>query len=116
MTDVLNTPMSLNEYSKQAFEKGFYKGDQSLSVYVMGLCGESGEVAEKFKKMIRDNDGIIDDTFKQEVIKELSDVLWYVNALGQELGFSLEDIAQKNLAKIQSRKERGVQNGNGDNR
>jgi len=83
---------------------------------VFGLVGESGEVAEKFKKLIRDKNGQMLPEDKEEIIKELGDVLWYVNSLSILLGSSLEAVAQKNLDKVLSRKERGATQGSGDNR
>ena len=87
-----------------------------LPIFVMGLCGEAGEVSEKFKKLLRDAGGNITEEFKQEVAKELGDVLWYINALSKKLDISLEEVAQANIEKIESRKNRGVQHGSGDNR
>ena len=75
---------------------------------VLGLVGEAGEVAEKIKKVLRDNEGKIEEEQKKEIKKELGDVLW--------LGLSLTDIAAYNIEKIKSRRERGVANGKGDNR
>jgi NTP pyrophosphatase (non-canonical NTP hydrolase) len=83
---------------------------------VFGLVGESGEVAEKFKKLIRDKSGQLSVEDKQEIIKELGDVLWYVNSLSTLLGSSLEEVAEKNLEKVLSRKARGTTKGSGDNR
>jgi hypothetical protein len=42
--------------------------------------------------------------------------MWYVAVLAYELDYDLETIAQNNLAKLASRKERGVLTGSGDNR
>ena len=90
--------------------------DATLVSQVFGLMGESGEVAEKFKKLIRDNKGAISEEDKQEILKELGDILWYINSVSHLLGSSLENVAQKNLDKVLSRKERGVTTGSGDNR
>ena len=83
---------------------------------VLGLCGETGEVAEKLKKIRRDKQGVFDDYSKGEVIKELGDVVWYVTNIAGALGSSLEEVIKVNIDKINSRRERGVMNGNGDNR
>ena len=80
----------------------------------LGLAGEAGEVADKVKKIIRDNKSLVNE--KQELAKELGDVLWYINALARDIGYSLEVIAEMNLEKLESRKERGTLQGNGDNR
>lgn len=82
----------------------------------LGLAEEAGEVAGKFAKAVRDNAGVIDEKRKQEIVKELGDVLWFVTELCTSLGVTLEDVAQRNLDKLASRKERGVIHGSGDNR
>lgn len=82
----------------------------------LGLVGEAGEVAEKVKKIFRDNNGELDAERKTVLEKELGDVLWYLAQLATELGLSLDDIAKNNIAKLQSRKERGMLHGDGDSR
>ena len=82
----------------------------------LGLAEEAGEVAGKFAKAVRDNAGVIDAERKKEIVKELGDVLWFVSELCTGLGVTLEDVAQKNLDKLASRKERGMIHGSGDNR
>lgn len=114
--------MYLNEYQQQAMTTDFFNGemqvvtDPAFMAKLLGLVGEAGEVAEKFKKIIRDKNSIISDEDKKEIIKELGDVLWYIATLAHYMGTPLEDIASMNLAKLASRKERGVSHGNGDNR
>jgi len=83
---------------------------------VLGLVGESGEVAEKFKKLIRDKQGALSDDDRKEVLKELGDILWYVNSVSTLLGSSISEVAEINLDKVLSRKARGVTHGSGDNR
>lgn len=82
----------------------------------MALRGEAGEVAEKVKKVLRDNEGNFSYEKVAEIKKELGDVLWYLSAIATDLNLSLSDIAETNIAKLQSRAERGVISGNGDNR
>ena len=82
----------------------------------LGLVGEAGEVAEKMKKIIRDNAGMIEKHHKEDIKKELGDVLWYITNLSDFLGFSLEDVAKLNNEKLLSRAKRGKLHGNGDNR
>ena len=113
--------MTLEEYSKKALttlqaEHGITDLSPALISQVYGLVEESGEVAGKFKKLIRDKDGVLTDEAKKEIYKELGDVLWYVNTITTLLGGELTDVAQANLDKLSSRKERGVIGGSGDNR
>lgn len=83
---------------------------------VLGLAGESGEVAEKFKKLIRDRERRVDKHFREEITKELGDVLWYIAQICTELKIKMDDTATTNIAKLASRKKRGVIHGDGDNR
>lgn len=84
----------------------------SLPVYEsMGISGEAGEALEKVKK------GWRDDAFDLEgYIKELGDILWYLDAAAEKVGFTLEEIAEVNINKLRSRHERGTIHGEGDNR
>ena len=109
--------MEFNEYQKLAREPAIYAGAGSNFVYpALGLCGETGEVAEKIKKIVRDNDNLVDDKRRADLEKELGDVLWYITNLAVELGLDMDGIARKNIAKLKSRKERDVLHGSGDNR
>jgi NTP pyrophosphatase (non-canonical NTP hydrolase) len=89
---------------------------QNFSYPALGLMGEAGEVADKLKKVIRDNDGVLTDPVRDAVAKELGDVLWYLAVLANELDYDLNTIAEDNLLKLLSRQERGVLSGSGDNR
>lgn len=113
--------MNFNDYGTQAIttltsDHGYGDFSAELMAQILGLVGESGEVAEKVKKLIRDKDGELGDEAKAELLKELGDILWYVNAVSHLLGSSLEEVADNNLQKVLSRKDRGVTKGSGDNR
>ncbi|MEK7134370.1 MAG: nucleoside triphosphate pyrophosphohydrolase family protein [Patescibacteria group bacterium] len=109
--------MQFSEYEKQAVETAKYPNVGRNFVYpTLGLVGEAGEVAEKIKKILRDESGVVSDEKKEEIKKEMGDVLWYLATLSREFGFTLEDIAKKNIEKLASRRERGVLHGSGDNR
>lgn len=83
----------------------------ALSYCALGLTGESGEYSEKVKKLIRD--GKLD---KPLALKELGDVLWYLTASANELGYTLTDVAEVNIVKLLDRQERGKLQGQGDER
>jgi NTP pyrophosphatase (non-canonical NTP hydrolase) len=98
-----------------------YKGRGEIDglLYVMlGLAGETGEISNKVKKLIRGDKGgfELNSEIRKELIFEAGDVLWYLSQLAHELGVTLEEIARLNLAKLNSRKERNVIKGTGDNR
>lgn len=108
---------TLNDYQKDAKATAVYPNQGSNLAYpALGLTGEAGEVADKIKKIIRDQDGILNETDPQAIAKEVGDVLWYCATLASELGITLEDIAKLNIEKLRSRKKRGVISGSGDDR
>lgn len=108
--------MTLNEYQVLALETANYPTDRKIIYPTLGLAGEAGEVADKVKKVIRDNNGEFTEQIKLEIAKEIGDVMWYCATLSYDFGFNLEMIAEMNYAKLKSRKERGVISGDGDNR
>ena len=109
--------MTFEEYQQQAYRTALYPNKDNNFIYpTLGLASEAGEVAGKIKKVIRDKGGIIDDTTREDIKKELGDVLWYVSQIASELGLDLSEIVDKNIHKINSRVERGVLQGEGDNR
>lgn len=109
--------MDLNFYQTSALKTAIYPNMGANFPYpALGLVGEAGEVADKLKKVIRDNDGVLTDSVRDAVAKELGDVMWYLAVLAYELDYDLNTIAQNNLDKLASRQERGVLSGSGDNR
>lgn len=108
--------MTLNEYQSKALETAVYPEDMKIIYPTLGLAGESGEVADKVKKVIRDNGKTFDESRRLEIAKEIGDVLWYIATLSHDIGYSLDDIAKMNYEKLHSRKERGRICGSGDNR
>lgn len=113
--------MNVEEYQKWTRTTAKYPKESatfepSIPYLVMGLSGEGGEVANKYKKIIRDKSGVISDSDASEIISELGDVLWYIARLSDEMGYTLSDVMKKNYEKLESRIERGTIGGNGDNR
>jgi NTP pyrophosphatase (non-canonical NTP hydrolase) len=82
---------------------------------LLGLAGESGEIVGKIHGIFQNRDEISEEE-KIELKKEFGDILWYVAECCTQLDIDLEDVAQKNIEKLYSRKERGVIQGSGDNR
>lgn len=115
--------MTLNDYQKEAAVTDLLGNGQTAPVSdpahiakVLGLVGEAGEVAEKYKKIIRDKKGELTNGDIQELVKELGDVLWYTAMLARYLGVDFDDVAKGNIAKLRDRQKRNTQRGSGDNR
>ena len=103
--------MEFFEYQHKAVSFAVYPATHKVLYPTLGLCGESGEVAEKVKKQVRD--GVFN---RHEVAKELGDVLWYLTNVCNDIGYNLEEIAKMNIDKLSSRKKRDKIQGSGDNR
>ena len=108
--------MTLNEYQQCALETAQYPQEFKIIYPALGMNGEAGEVADKVKKVIRDNNLTFSEERRIEIAKEIGDVLWYCATLAHDIGFSLEEIGRMNYEKLMSRKQRGRIGGNGDNR
>lgn len=110
--------MTFDEYQKQARTTLIAHPDPLMdkTIMVLGIAGEASEIAEKWKKLVAYRDGVITDEDKEEMAKEIGDVLWYLSVFADMLGLSMDDVAVKNAAKLASRKARDVQKGAGDNR
>jgi NTP pyrophosphatase (non-canonical NTP hydrolase) len=109
--------MELNSYQEAALQTALYPDRGTNFVYpALGLLGEAGEIANKLKKVIRDNGGVLTDPVRDIVADEIGDVLWYIASLAHEMDYDLNTIAERNVNKLLSRMERGVIQGSGDNR
>ena len=117
--------MTLNEYQQQAMSTCMPSCD-NFGYMFLNLVGEVGELASKVAKGIRkeevllfDNDlryprGIDGEIAKVKQIQELGDCLWMIAGLARTYGYSLEEVAQKNLDKLAKRKQAGTIIGDGD--
>ena len=105
---------NLNNYQMQAKKFAIYPERMKVVYPALGLAGEAGEVADKVKKIYRDDR--TDARFLAEIAKEIGDVMWYCAALANDLGFDLQQIAEMNIHKLKSRKAAGTIVGTGDNR
>lgn len=65
----------------------------------LAITGEAGEIAELVKKFYgRETEG-----FRDRLVEEIGDCLWYLAALARALGVDLGKIAEKNLEKLEDR-------------
>ena len=116
--------MKLNDYQQEALKTAVYPREYSSVYLALGMNGEAGEVADKVKKIIRDTEYVrnekgeivLPDDKRENLALEVGDVLWYCATFAHDIGMTLEDVAKMNVAKIQSRQNRGKLGGSGDNR
>ncbi len=109
--------MDFDNYQIEARKTAIYPNKDKNFIYpTLGLVGESGEVAEKIKKILRDKNGKFDYESRTAIKKELGDVLWYLANLCNELDFTLNEVAEENLEKLNNRLSRGKISGSGDDR
>jgi len=108
--------MQGKEYQVKAKATAHYPKENALYYVSLGLTGEAGEIANKVKKIIRDDFGKLTFKRKEELKNELGDLLWYLAMLAEELNLDLDEIMENNIKKLASRKERGQISGDGDNR
>lgn len=108
--------MDIKEYQGIIKKTAVFPKEIGISYCTMGLCGESGEVAEKVKKLYRDRNGEVTEDFKKDIKKELGDVIWYVTALANEFGLTLQEVVDANYDKLIKRRQTNTLHGDGDNR
>lgn len=126
--------MDFTKYQLETKKTAIYPKEFGLFYTVMGLTGEAGELANKTKKILRDKIVITPDTtvadiqhqikkileadpkLKEDLKSELGDNLWYISEIANTLEASLNVIAEENIEKLNSRKQRNVLSGSGDTR
>ena len=129
--NAVGQPMTLNQYQDKAM-KTCMPSSENVAYMLLNLVGEMGEFASKVAKSIRkgevaighgvDNDLVplmpFDEWMQrsEELKKEDGDILWQLSGLIFTMGWTLEEVAMGNLDKLASRKQRGVIDGDGDNR
>ena len=102
--------MLFEEYQAQAWKTAL-ESAKNPAYMVANLTSEAGEVAGKYAKWIRD--GVLDEVGMQ---KEVGDVLWQIAGLSTVMGWSLADLASKNLQKLTARQMNNTLKGSGDER
>lgn len=112
LQDRMRKVMSFDEYQRMAVGTAIFPKEKAIYYLPLGIAGEAGEICEKIKKHIREGK----ELDKNDLKFELGDLLWYISVLANSLEISLSDIAESNIEKLNSRKERGVLQGSGDER
>ena len=96
--------------------KAIRKGNVYIGKEIQGNidCKNDSDIHFDYNAFIRNEQDIIE--FEKGLRAELGDILWFVAGIAEVMGWDLSEVAQENIAKLSSRKERGVIDGNGDNR
>ena len=94
--------MTINEYQIEAMRTASgvnYENHGMLINAALGLCGESGEVADIVKKAMFQGH----ELDVNHIAKELGDVAWYLAVGARAIGYDLETIMQMNVDKLRAR-------------
>lgn len=105
--------MDLRDYQARTKSTAVYPQWEQVGYYpVLALCGEAGELANVYKKMLRgdfkDAEGKLTPEFRAKVMDELGDILWYTARCAEDFGMDLNDVAKFNLKKLALRKATGT--------
>lgn len=92
------------------FDKDIKVGDLINGVF--GICGEAGEVSEHIKKAIFHKH----ELNKEQIAKELGDVMWYIAMCCHSLNISLDDVMRGNIEKLKHRYPNGFNEHDSQNR
>ena len=93
--------MTLQEYQELAMrtKAGYENQWEQFLCAVLGLVGESGELAEATKKHLYQGH----DMDAEVLLGEAGDVLWYVALFCDALGVDMSEIAHNNIEKLRTR-------------
>lgn len=112
--DIDNVDAGFDTYQELAAKTAIYPNNMDILYPALGL-GEAGEIQNKVKKIYRDGLELTPE-LRESIAAEIGDLLWYCAILARDLGVSFGWVAEQNLRKLESRHDRGVIGGAGDNR
>lgn len=110
----METFREYDEATKQSDLK--FPDSDSLWYVTLGITGESGEIADLVKRVIREDNGKPTEKRRELLLKECGDVLWYLNKLTRLLGSSLSEVSEMNIKKLTKRMKAGTIKGSGNDR
>jgi len=84
----------------QSFQKKTQKKDFDLKYFALGLGGEVGEVQNEIKKLERDDNNILTEKRKENILLELGDVMWYLSGILNNLNTTIDEILELNIEKL----------------
>lgn len=111
--------IGFDQYQDKSSETNMYPKEDMRLALLLGLAEETGEVMGKYKKFLRGDLNKSPDKkakLRGQIKDELGDVIWYVSQIAKEFNITFQEIIDHNIEKLQSRKERNVISGSGDER
>lgn len=96
---------TLNQYQRDAYGTAVYPGQGTKAGFeytLFGALGELGELANKYNKILRSEQNLYQS--RELLMDEAMDGVWYILALLKELGYTFQEGAEFNLAKLAARK------------
>lgn len=97
--------MMMNEYEN--FVRRTSRKKDKYWYACLGLAGETGEVVEQVKKLLRDDGQEMSASRRENIKLEMGDVLWYLTRLALECNLTLDEIMEANVHKLEDRAKNG---------
>ena len=107
---------SIQDYQKWSRKTAIYPPKIAVQYTALGLAGEVGEICNEIKKVYRDDNGVITEKRRANLVAEFGDVLWYLARVTDELNIDMLDVIERNVSKLEDRLARDVLSGSGGNR
>jgi NTP pyrophosphatase (non-canonical NTP hydrolase) len=95
--------MTFNEFQQECIENSAFKDNPNFDIryWALALAGESGEVADEVKKMLRDDGWSrwveIEDHRKELILNEMANVLFYLARMASNLNVNLEELPHRQI-------------------
>ena len=107
---------NIQNYQVWSRRTAIYPAGVAVQYTALGLAGEVGEICNEIKKVYRDDDGVVTAERRADLVDEFGDVFWYLARVTDELNIDMQDVLERNIAKLEDRLARDVLSGSGGNR
>jgi len=107
---------NIQDYQVWSRRTAIYPAGVAVQYTALGLAGEVGEICNEIKKVYRDDDGVVTAERRADLVDEFGDVFWYLARVTDELNIDMQDVLERNIAKLEDRLARDVLSGSGGNR
>tara|TARA_R110000744_G_scaffold139937_2_gene251092 strand:- start:249 stop:578 length:330 start_codon:yes stop_codon:yes gene_type:complete len=107
---------NIQNYQVWSRRTAIYPAGVAVQYTALGLAGEVGEICNEIKKVYRDDDGVVTAKRRADLVDEFGDVFWYLARVTDELNIDMQDVLERNIAKLEDRLARDVLSGSGGNR